>query len=216
MELRWRITLGLGAAVRSLERTEASQTTATHDSAMEDSGMSIIGLREQTVHGAKSIADACARHRWNVPADYNVVVDCLDRHTELRDKVALFYEDDEGRAARYTFGQMIEASAAFRQCAARDRHQSRRRGRDSYAAAARDRDRAHGALSPRRDRAADLEAVRSRRAQVPARQQLGESDPDGARERREDGASIRKTVPELQPRHRRRRRTGRPQLSTIC
>ena len=51
--------------------------------------MSIIGLREQTVHGAKSIADACARHRWNIPADYNVAVDCLDRHTDLRDKPAL-------------------------------------------------------------------------------------------------------------------------------
>ena len=48
--------------------------------------MSIIGLREQTVHGAKNIADACARHRWNIPADYNVAVDCLDRHTDLRDK----------------------------------------------------------------------------------------------------------------------------------
>ena len=54
--------------------------------------MSIIGLREQTVHGAKNIAEACARHRWNIPADYNVAVDCLDRHTDLRDKPALYYD----------------------------------------------------------------------------------------------------------------------------
>jgi acetyl-CoA synthetase len=73
----------------------------------------MIGLKEQTVRGAKSIAELRAKHKWNVPPDYNVVIDCLDRHTELRDKVALLYEDDEGHHARYTFGQMIEASNRF-------------------------------------------------------------------------------------------------------
>src|SRR5271155_897282 len=73
----------------------------------------MIGLKEQTVRGAKSIAELRAKHRWKVPPDYNVVIDCLDRHTELRDKVALIYEDDEGHSARYTFGQMIEASNRF-------------------------------------------------------------------------------------------------------
>jgi acetyl-CoA synthetase len=75
--------------------------------------MPTIGLREQTVRGAKSAADARARHRWNIPDDYNVVVDCLDRHTDLRDKPALFYEDDEGRVERYTFGQMANLSRRF-------------------------------------------------------------------------------------------------------
>lgn len=32
--------------------------------------MSITGLREQTVHGAKSIAEACERRRWNIPTNY--------------------------------------------------------------------------------------------------------------------------------------------------
>src|SRR5580704_2493366 len=73
----------------------------------------MIGLKEQTVRGAKSIAELRAKHKWNIPPDYNVVVDCLDRHTELRDKVALIYEDDEGHSARYTFAQMIEASNRF-------------------------------------------------------------------------------------------------------
>src|SRR5438309_149716 len=73
----------------------------------------MIGLKEQTVRGAKSIAELRAKHKWNVPADYSVVIDCLDRHTELRDKVALLYEDDEGHTARYTFAQMIEASNRF-------------------------------------------------------------------------------------------------------
>ena len=51
----------------------------------------MIGLKEQTVRGAKSFAELRAKHKWNVPADYNVVIDCLDRHTELRDKVARHY-----------------------------------------------------------------------------------------------------------------------------
>ena len=75
--------------------------------------MGLIGLKEHTVKGAKSIADARARHRWNIPADYNVVVDCIDRHTDLRDKPALFYEDDEGRVEKYTFGQIASLSKRF-------------------------------------------------------------------------------------------------------
>ena len=73
----------------------------------------MIGLKEQTVRGATSFADARAKHRWNIAADYNVAIDCLDRHVELRDRVALYYEDDEGHEARYTFAQMIEASNRF-------------------------------------------------------------------------------------------------------
>src|SRR5689334_1766708 len=73
----------------------------------------MIGLKEQTVRGAKTFAELRAKHRWNIPADYNVAIDCLDRHVELRDKTALLYADDEGHTARYTFGQMIEASNRF-------------------------------------------------------------------------------------------------------
>ena len=73
----------------------------------------MIGLKELTVRGAKSFAELRAKHKWNVSADYNVAIDCLDRHTELRDKLALLYEDDEGHTARYTFAQMIEASNRF-------------------------------------------------------------------------------------------------------
>ncbi len=75
--------------------------------------MALIGLREQTVKDAKSIADARARHQWRIPADYNVAIDCIDRHADLRDKPALFYEDDEGREERYTFGQIGDLSRRF-------------------------------------------------------------------------------------------------------
>ncbi len=73
----------------------------------------MIGLKEHTVKDARSIADAHQRHQWRVPADYNVAIDCLDRHTELRDKVALYYEDDQGHTAKYTWAQMIEAANRF-------------------------------------------------------------------------------------------------------
>ena len=75
--------------------------------------MALIGLREETVKDAKSIADARARHLWRIPADYNVAIDCIDRHTDLRDQPALFYEDDEGRAETYTFGQIASLSRRF-------------------------------------------------------------------------------------------------------
>jgi acetyl-CoA synthetase len=73
----------------------------------------MIGLKEQTVKDAKSFADARTRHKWQIAPDYNVSIDCLDRHTALRDRVALYYEDEEGSSARYTWAQMIEASNRF-------------------------------------------------------------------------------------------------------
>jgi acetyl-CoA synthetase len=75
--------------------------------------MALIGLREQTVKDARRIDDARARHKWQIPQDYNIAVDCIDRHSELRDKPALLYEDDEGRAEKYTFGQIGALSRRF-------------------------------------------------------------------------------------------------------
>ncbi|MGO9451852.1 MAG: acyl-CoA synthetase [Candidatus Binataceae bacterium] len=70
----------------------------------------MIGLKEQTVTGAKSFADARAKHRWQIPADYNVAIDCLDRSFHAKDRIALYYEDDEGYSATYTWGQIRTAS----------------------------------------------------------------------------------------------------------
>jgi acetyl-CoA synthetase len=73
----------------------------------------MTGLKELTVHGAKSFADAHAKHRWQIPSDYNVAADCLDRSFQAKDKVALYYEDDEGNTANYTWGQMAAAANRF-------------------------------------------------------------------------------------------------------
>jgi len=70
----------------------------------------MVGLKEQTVHGAKSIAEARARHRWHIPADYHLTLDCLERPFQARDRVALYYEDDEGHSEKYTWGQLRLAS----------------------------------------------------------------------------------------------------------
>src|SRR5215469_9209837 len=70
----------------------------------------MIGLKDQTVHGAKSIADARAQHRWNIPADYHVTIDCLEQPFHGQDRVALFYEDDEGHSEKYTWGKLRLAS----------------------------------------------------------------------------------------------------------
>jgi acetyl-CoA synthetase len=70
----------------------------------------MIGLKEQTVVGAASYAEACSRHRWHIPQNYNVAADCLDRHRSDPRRVALYYEDDQGPKGTYTFGQIIEAS----------------------------------------------------------------------------------------------------------
>ena len=73
----------------------------------------MTGLKELTVHGAKSLADAAARHRWQISPDYNVAIDCLERPFHKKDAVALNYEDDEGNTATYTFGQMRDATNRF-------------------------------------------------------------------------------------------------------
>ncbi len=75
--------------------------------------MSFEGLKEQRVAGPKSWADACARHRWRIPPDYNIAVDCIDRHLKLQDKPALYYEDDRGRREVYTFARIGELSRRF-------------------------------------------------------------------------------------------------------
>lgn len=69
------------------------------------------GLTEQRVRDAAGYADACARHRWRIPADYSIPFDCVDRHPPER--TALIYEDDGGRSERYSFGRIAELSRRF-------------------------------------------------------------------------------------------------------
>jgi acetyl-CoA synthetase len=73
----------------------------------------MIGLKQHTVKEAKSLKQAQQRHQWSIPPHYNVAVDCLDRHVDLRDQVALYYEDESGHHERYTFGEVATLSRRF-------------------------------------------------------------------------------------------------------
>jgi acetyl-CoA synthetase len=48
--------------------------------------------------------------RWSVPQRLNIAHMICDRHTHLTDKVALYYEADDGSRQTYTFGQIKRLS----------------------------------------------------------------------------------------------------------
>jgi acetyl-CoA synthetase len=49
------------------------------------------------------------RFRWDVPARYNIATDTVDKHE--RDRLAMLWEDWQGRERRLTFGDIQDASA---------------------------------------------------------------------------------------------------------
>ena len=53
---------------------------------------------------------ACKEFRWNLPAHFNIAEIVCDRHRSLENRVAMFYEDEHGKAAQYTFGQVRKLS----------------------------------------------------------------------------------------------------------
>jgi acetyl-CoA synthetase len=52
---------------------------------------------------ARNYADLVARFRWNVPARYNLGRDVCGRHAADRGRFALYFEDESGATAAYTF-----------------------------------------------------------------------------------------------------------------
>jgi acetyl-CoA synthetase len=63
---------------------------------------------------AESYEALVAGFRWPVPQRYNIGVDVCDRHAAARpDATALIYEDEAGRAQRYTFAAMRDLSNRF-------------------------------------------------------------------------------------------------------
>ena len=43
--------------------------------------------------------------KWDIPKDYNIGYDCVDKHTKTnkKNKVALYWEDSEGNSEKYTY-----------------------------------------------------------------------------------------------------------------
>ena len=64
----------------------------------------------ETLHRARSWEDLCAGFRWEVPARLNLGWDCCGRHASDPARVALYFEDERGATAAYTFSD-IQRSA---------------------------------------------------------------------------------------------------------
>ncbi|HEY2160891.1 MAG TPA: AMP-binding protein [Solirubrobacteraceae bacterium] len=58
-----------------------------------------------------SYEDAVARHRWEVPARYNIAADVCDRHP--RERLAMVHEDFRGKVRRVSWGELQDDSNRF-------------------------------------------------------------------------------------------------------
>jgi acetyl-CoA synthetase len=58
-----------------------------------------------------SYEQACAEHRWEVPARYNIAQDVCDKHP--RDKLAMIWEDFRGNERRVAWGELQDLSDRF-------------------------------------------------------------------------------------------------------
>ncbi len=64
----------------------------------------------ETMHQAASYEALAAGFKWEVPARYNIAWDCCGRHARSGERCALYYEDESGAKAAYSFGD-IQARA---------------------------------------------------------------------------------------------------------
>lgn len=53
------------------------------------------------------------QHHWVVPTTYNIAYEVCDKHIQISDRVALFYENANGSECRYTFGEIRRLSNRF-------------------------------------------------------------------------------------------------------
>ena len=53
--------------------------------------------------------------KWNISDTYNIGYDCVDKHTETarKNKVALYWENQQGDAESFTFQQMKQLTNKF-------------------------------------------------------------------------------------------------------
>jgi acetyl-CoA synthetase len=54
----------------------------------------------------KDYQDVTVRFRWEIPENYNIALDTVDKWGDHKGRVALFYEDDAGNRKTYTFWEM--------------------------------------------------------------------------------------------------------------
>ena len=54
-------------------------------------------------------SEICAAHRWNVPAEFNVAQACCARWANDRSRFALYWEDESGARAAFTFWDLQQS-----------------------------------------------------------------------------------------------------------
>ena len=67
------------------------------------------GYALRTATQATTYDDARARHRWEIPARYNIATDVCDKHP--RDKLAMVWEDWRGNERRVAWGELQDLAA---------------------------------------------------------------------------------------------------------
>jgi acetyl-CoA synthetase len=57
----------------------------------------------------------CKNWKWNIPSNYNIGYDTVDKHAEgkNKDKIALFWENLEGKTKKFTFKEISNLSNQF-------------------------------------------------------------------------------------------------------
>ena len=53
------------------------------------------------------------RFRWSIPEQLNIAQQVCDRHQANGDRIALFYENEAGKTASYSFAQIKRLSCQF-------------------------------------------------------------------------------------------------------
>lgn len=67
-------------------------------------------LAEQTVRDATSYDDACRRHAWKIPRQYNMAWDICDRHADGTGRRALLWGGDGRAAGQHSFDDLKRLS----------------------------------------------------------------------------------------------------------
>ncbi len=59
---------------------------------------------------SRDFDQVCADFHWRLPTHFNIAESVCDRHQNLADRIAMFYENELGESAQYTFGQLATTS----------------------------------------------------------------------------------------------------------
>ncbi len=62
-------------------------------------------MTDKALPEGKTYEELCERFRWEIPASFNIAVDICDRHAGDPTRLAMIYEDEDGRVSEHTFAE---------------------------------------------------------------------------------------------------------------